>query len=656
MQKIGWYYQRLRAMSAAEIVFRIRRAAEARIERLVGTQPSIPDFDLLELPEITCPRPDPGEPGLIEAADSLLDGYFDLFDLNGYMLGEVPEWNRDPKTGLNTPLTYGKAIDYRDEKVAGNIKYVWEPSRHLMVPMLARAFRSTGDVAYLNRLTRLVESWIDQCPYPNGLHWCSSLESGIRLINWSFAWRIVGGPESWIDAGVNKAFLRKWLQSIYLHMRFIHRNYSKYSSANNHLIGEAAGAYVAAVTWPAWHEAASIRRVARKILVAEIQAQTHEDGVNAEQAISYQQFVLDFFVVAGLLGRTTGDEYPQDYWLAIEKMVEFLNSVIDVNGNVPMIGDADDGYVLLPGPEPDFCNFRSLLATAGLIFERPDFAKKGGKVDYKTRLLVPDADGQFPDLIDRSSAPKTIQRSFPAGGYFILGCDFDTDEEVRAVVDGGPLGMAPLAAHGHADALSLCISVGGTPVLIDPGTYCYHTEPKWRNYFRGTSAHNTLRIDGVDQSTIAGNFLWRDHSECKVVGVDLDSEELQYVDIAHDGYMRLTDPVLHERIVAFDPKTKKFTITDKLACSASHDVEIFFHFPEHATINQEKDHIAISVLHCHLRLVPDPRTTLELYRGDSELPLGWFSPRFHVKRPSPTVVCRVRINADIDLTTVLAPA
>src|SRR5206468_507056 len=81
-------------------------------------------------------------------------------------------------------------------------------------------------------------------------------------------------------------------------------------------------------------------------------------------------------------------------------------------------------------------------------------------------------------------------------GYYILGADFDTPNEIRAVVDAGPLGYTAIAAHGHADALSFTLSVGGSEFLIDPGTCAYHTQERWRQYFRGTAAHNTLRVDG----------------------------------------------------------------------------------------------------------------------------------------------------------------
>ena len=75
-------------------------------------------------------------------------------------------------------------------------------------------------------------------------------------------------------------------------------------------------------------------------------------------------------------------------------------------------------------------------------------------------------------------------KSFPQGGYWVMVYAGNTLDEVRVVADAGP-GYLSLAAHGHADALALVLSLGGRPVLIDPGTYAYHTQRRWRDYFAG---------------------------------------------------------------------------------------------------------------------------------------------------------------------------
>src|SRR5215510_2737476 len=131
-----------------------------------------------------------------------------------------------------------------------------------------------------------------------------------------------------------------------------------------------------------------------------------------------------------------------------------------------------------------------------------------------------------------------------------------------------------LAAHGHADALSFTLSAAGLPILVDPGTFAYHTERRWRDYFRGTSAHNTLRVDGEDQSIAAGNFLWLQHAHAQVESLESTADSVRMV-ASHDGYERLKDPVRHRRTWLYRRDLRKLRITDDVLCQAAHRLEWF---------------------------------------------------------------------------------
>ena len=168
-------------------------------------------------------------------------------------------------------------------------------------------------------------------------------------------WQLLGGAESEIFAGEQgQEFRDRWLSSIYQHVHFICNYYSGFSSANNHLIGEASGVFVASRTWPYWQEFVGWGSEAKVILEREARSQNFSDGVNKEQAISYQQFVLDFLLLPLLCERAKSQEFSEGYLKTIESMLEYLASVIDVGGNVPMFGDADDGYVVSLSTEPEF--------------------------------------------------------------------------------------------------------------------------------------------------------------------------------------------------------------------------------------------------------------------------------------------------------------
>lgn len=587
-------------------------------------------------------------------------------------IGRVPQWNVDPGTLIQAPKVSGKTLNYRDESLVGDIKYLWEPNRHLHLVTLAQAYILSNNPTHLETLKAHLTSWFDQCPYPMGPNWCSSLELAIRCINWSIVWQLLGGLESSFVKD-DPHFRDTWLKSIYQHAHFIQGYFSRYSSANNHLIGEAAGLFIITTTWPYWDEFKKLQTKAKVILEEECVKQNAPDGVNREQTTSYQQFVLDFLLLSALAGRANGTEFSKAYWQRIEVMLEYLASIMDVAGNMPMIGDADDGYVVKLSQEPDFCPYRSLLATGAVLFDRPDFAVKAGRFDDKSRMLLgEEGESKFQELLkvrsskfevrreeSREANPENtnytlpVRRAFPEGGYYILGKDFETEDEVRCIVDCGPLGYLSIAAHGHADALAMYLSVGGEEFLIDPGTYAYHTQKKWRDYFRGTSAHNTVRVDGQDQSVIGGNFMWlkKAKAECEV----FESSDVQDRFIGmHDGYKRFKDKVLHRREIVFDKVRNAFVVTDILECKKQHAVERFWHFAEQCEVSVDgRDVIAVNN-GVTLRLQGKEDETPELFKGDEELPLGWVSRRFDVKEPITTAVFSSTITGTTRLQTVIS--
>ena len=182
-------------MGLPEIGYRVRQAVQTKAELLTVKwmrQPPAPDCSHFGKVWLN-PLPRGMDCGLYRAAaDRLLAGYYDIFALHNAQLGFPPQWNRDPKTGAEAPLVFGKTLDYRDERLVGDIKYLWEPNRHLHLTTLAQAYHLSGDMRYAHGVHLLLESWFDQCPYPFGVNWTSSLELAIRLVNWSFTWHLLG--------------------------------------------------------------------------------------------------------------------------------------------------------------------------------------------------------------------------------------------------------------------------------------------------------------------------------------------------------------------------------------------------------------------------------------------------------------------------------
>ncbi len=645
--RIRWYVNRLSCMSPAEVGHRVLRSVANQAERWRPAGPiPVEGPDLARKPRHWVHVAAPFDAALyMAAADRVAAGRFDLFALRDVELGSPPRWNRDPRSGIEAPLTFGKSLDYRDAGRVGDIKYLWELNRHLHLVRFAQAYALSGETRYFTALREHLESWIASCPFRRGPNWSSALEAAIRLINWSVAWQLLGGAHSPLFADADGSrFRQSWLESAYRHAQFIRGHFSSHSSANNHLVGEAAGLFVAALTWPHWPIAGEWRAEARAVLEREAVLQIAPDGVNREQAVSYQQFVLDFLLQALLAGRANGEEFPAWFEARIEAMIEYLASIMDAGGNVPMIGDSDDALVVSLDPGPA-CPYRSHLAAGALLFRRGDFKAKAGALDDKARWLFGEgADAAFQALTaDHAGLPA--RRTFPDGGYYILGCGFESADEIRIVADAGPLGYLGIAAHGHADALAFTLSVGGEEFLVDPGTYAYHTHRTWREYFRGTSAHSTLRVDGKDQSQSGGNFMWvrKANARCDLWQ---SSDEQDVFEATHDGYTRLPDPVTHRRRITLDKRRRRVIIEDTLRMAGAHDVELYFHCDAQCRVESGPSG-GYAILRGSRQLVltpPDvPGAASRIYRG-SHLPMcGWISRRFDEKEPAPTIAWKARL-------------
>lgn len=644
-------------MGVAEIGYRVHQALQARWEWLG-----------LGRARLVSPRGTPGAawvPSLPKefavadyrsAADVVLAGRWSVFALTNAELGFPPQWNVDPKSGTIATGSFGKLIDYRDERLVGDIKYLWEPNRHLQLVTLAQAWHLTREDRYATGCRRLLESWLDACPYPFGVNWTSSLELAIRLVNWAVAWHLLGGDHSSLFAGESgRHFRTRWLRSVYEHCHFIAGHFSHFSSANNHLLGEYMGLFVGAVTWPFWEESARWQTAAVGGFEREALLQNAEDGVNREQAIYYQHEVMDMMLICGLFGRANGVSFSPSFWKRLESMMEFLAAVMDRNGNVPMIGDSDDALIVRFDPKKSFHPYRSLLATGAILFGRRDWAAKVGEGDDKTAWLLGDkATGEIIPALRSTASPGVRRRAFPEGGYYVLGARFGEKDEVLAVVDCGPLGFLSIAAHGHADALSFSLSAGGTPILVDPGTFAYHTQKKWRDYFRSTFAHNTVTVDGKNQSTIGGNFMWLTKAEsfCRQA---LLEHGIQCFEGEHDGYRQLPDPVTHRRKITFDAVTNTFRVEDTLTCQQLHQASTCWHFSEDCTVTIEGHSLWATAgrVRMTLEMEPSSPTPPELMRGHEDPIAGWLSRSFDVKVPIFTAVWSLPVRGTTQFATII---
>lgn len=657
MSGLSWKLNRLRTMGLAEIGHRTGRALQARWQSVgVGMrkQPPAPQMQFGQPWLAAWPQ------GLAvdrwrEAADRVLAGRWDVFSLTDQALGFPPDWNRDPQTGKRIPLEFGKRLEYRDTARVGDIRHVWELNRHAELNTLAQTYALTGEMKYAEGCRTLLVSWFEQCPYPLGANWVSSLELAIRLNNWAFAWHLLGGADSPLfESEAGEALRRQWLDAIYQHCDFVAGYLSRHSSANNHLLGELAGLYVASLTWPCWKESAGWRAQAKDELETEALKQNAPDGGNREQAFYYHHEALEWMLLAALWGQANGEHFSAEYRARMEAMLVFIASVMDAGGHVPMVGDADDAHIVKFEPEQHGDPYRSLLAIGAVLFECEDFAAKAGALPDKARWLL--GEGAAKTFADLAAAPHVglPRRSFPDVGYYLLGSDFDTADEVRVLADAGPLGYLSIAAHGHADALAFTLSVGGHEVLIDPGTYTYQGEMEWREYFRGTSAHNTLTVDGVNQSQSGGRFMWLSHGNGRCLRFE-EGDARQVLVAEHDGYRRLNDPLTHRREWVYEAADRSLAVVDSLSSRGTHEAAWFWHFAETVAVSLESGRVIAHVPGWRIEMtVPDGCGAPVLLRGSGQPRGGWISRHFEQKTPTSTVSWQARSSGDTRWETRIA--
>lgn len=667
MQSLTWYWNRLRSMPPGEIWWRIGaklrdEMGKVRANRNIAIDPASLSLDLDAIAN-TAPiaptysrdngdRPDFGE--LIAYADDVASNRLNIFNLRRVHLGDAVDWNRDYASGKSSPLDYAPSIDYRDFDVAGDAKFVWEPNRHQHLVVLARAYRATGEPRYAEKVIAQLESWIEACPFGNGMNWRSPLELAIRLINWCWALDMIA-PSGLLTRDV-------WSQvapCVELHVREIESKYSRYSSANNHLIGEAAGVFVASRFFKGLPKAAQRAEKSRQILIGELERQTYADGGNREQALGYHMFALEFFVLAGLAGRATGMPLPASFWSRLEGMFDYLAAFAEGGEQLPMYGDCDDGYVLDVGGWSD--RPRSLLALGAALFDRPAFADLCQSHTEPVYWLLGDEAHQrvAARVAIAASAERIESRALTDSGYYLLQAgSVCPDRRISLTFDCGDLGFGSLAAHGHADALSTTLRAFGEDLLVDPGTYDYFTYPEFRDYFRSTRAHNTVVIDDQDQSVMSGSFLWGKRAAARLVEWRPRFDGGRVVG-EHDGYMRLGDPVTHRRAVELcaaageqDGVAGSIEICDRFFAKGEHRAAVHFHFSDQVRVEALGDNRFVARGdYCELIIEFDADMRIELATGSTDPIRGWVSRGYHQRRPATMLAAHRSFVGNASLTT-----
>ena len=656
---LGWYARRLASMSLTEMAGRARDEVIRRRWRgrqisdadadPAGTPAAYPTF-AARLPPGSDEVPEEARLRLKEAAEGLLTGHWPVLGREREDMASAPDWFLDPTTGRRAPdRTYCFDIDNRDPAVVGNVKQVWEPSRHQHLTVLAAAFHLGGEERYAQAVATQLQSWWAANPFLSGIHWTSGIELGMRLLSWVWIRRML---DSWPGAGPLFEGNPTFLQQLRHHQEWLARLPSHGSSANNHLLAEMSGQFVASCAFPWFPESTAWREAAASTLQRELARQTFACGLNRELATEYHGFALELGFAAALEGELAGHRLG-DIWDTLRRMTDALAAVVDVRLRPPRQGDGDDGHgLLLDAPEYD--RWASLLATGAALFGPAPWWPAVPRNDARTQIWTQLASRSIP----AGTRPARRPSLFPDAGMAILRDLDGRPGELWCRTDHGPHGYLSIAAHAHADALAIEFRVGGVDVLADPGTYCYGAEPIWRAWFRSTLAHNTLEVGGVDQSVAAGPHLWIRQARGELQqATGLDGGSVAEWHAAHDGYRRLRPPAIHHRSVRLDRQARRLVIEDRLDTAGLHNCRLAFHLGPEVTCTLNDGRAELEWPADRRRRIatlalPDELAWRRL-EGRADPPAGWYSPAFGVRVPTSTLLGSGQIGSSQVLVTVL---
>jgi Heparinase II/III-like protein/Heparinase II/III N-terminus len=534
--------------SAREITFRLRQ--EAANALLALSSPNLrlqADAPLAVLPDPTAVakalRDTEYARELVAIADEILHGHIPIFD-TVVDFGDKIAWRRDPYRGTETGVQYFRRIPYLDLAAAGDHKFVWEVNRHQHLVLLAQAAVLTGNNSYSEHIFRQLEhSWAEN-PFQHGINWTSALEVAFRALSWIWVFQLIGSR-------MTADFRRRFLAELYRHGLYLEYNLSIYFSPNTHLLGESVALHALGRLFPHFPRAERWRARGRDIVADHMQKCVKDDGSYFEQSSYYHVYALDMFAFHAVL-----EPVPPPYVEKLARMTEFLAAIVSQDGSLPFLGDDDGGRFFHPyGRRWRFA--RASLAVASLLtgaryftFNESDLAEIAMWWLGPERCATPPAES-----VTLSS------RAFQDSGIVVV-----RRGPVVAAFDAGPFGPWS-AGHSHSDTLSLVVSVGPQEVLIDSGTYSY-MDPNWRPTFRGSAAHNTIRIDGRDQAEGQGPFRWTQKPEVRLLECGADANRAT-ASCCYQGFT-------HQRTVELD--ANEFSITDEITgADGEHDIEQFWH-------------------------------------------------------------------------------
>ena len=405
---------------------------------------------------------------------------------------------------------------------------------------LGMAFQETNDLRYARKWVELTSSWIHTVP----LDFLPSDVAGRRIQNWIFAhYYFVSTAQS---TCITPDFYHAFLHSLHRQVSYLRAHVTP---ARNHRTLELCAIFLTAVVFPEFAESHDWLIWSRDELVKNIQTDLQPDGVHCEQSTDYHHLVLKNYLWIRKLALLNQVEMPEEFDALVMKALDFSLYSHRPDGMIPALSDGDSRCFL-------------------------DLLRQGYDLYGGEHLLYGASRGT------QGQPPTARSKGFPDSGYYTLrsgwGDHGDSYQDERYLIfDCGPLGAGN---HGHLDLLSFEAYAYGTPLIMDPGRYTYDESGpvNWRARFRGTAAHNTVLVDGHNQT----RYEWK-KTRFKIIGPEPDRAMTAFVSTPGLDYLRGTAisheyPVTHERTILFI-NGEYWVVLDILRAQGLHRYDLLFH-------------------------------------------------------------------------------
>ncbi len=449
-----------------------------------------------------------------------------------------------------------------------DIKLPWELGRCQHWVTLGQAWRLTGDSKYAIEILREHADFLEANPVGTGVQYTCTMDVAIRALNWALAFELVRtAPAFDVDAA------RHAYRSLFDLAVFIEGNLENtYEVTSNHFLSNVVGLYGAGLVFrdlPAgrrWCESG------RGWLEQEIRVQVLPDGADYESSIPYHRLVAELFLSGFRLAQLEGWPLSDEYVASLRRMIDFLAAVIRPDGLLPQVGDADDGrlHIFTGYGSWNPQDGRHLAAPAALLLDRPSWLALGGERGvWEAAWWGCDPDAMRED----DSGRRDRSELFPDAGIAVA-----RSAESYLLVTNGRVGTNGFGNHKHNDHLGFEFHAEGAPLLVDPGSYVYTSDPDARNLFRSTGYHNTVSVDGVEQDDLKPEFLFRLFETSTVEHVRFtDTPTFVEYNGRHTGYGRLPSPVVHDRALRLVKTPGALLIVDRLRGGGAHRLRWHFH-------------------------------------------------------------------------------